>query len=204
MQPFRTLVAITAPLDLANVDTNTILPGRFLRKQRGPGYERWLFHDLRFDPQGQERPEFVLNRPAFRNAKILVAGPNFGWGSSREGAVYALWDYGIRSVIAPSFGDIHYGNQLQNGMLPLVLPEQTCRALSRQLHERPGAAIRIDLAAQTVTAPDGSPHRFEIDPVHKERLLKGLDDVALVMQHLGEIERAEARLRDEMPWIERQ
>jgi 3-isopropylmalate/(R)-2-methylmalate dehydratase small subunit len=204
MQPFETLVAIAAPLDLANIDTNTILPGRFLRKQRGPGYERCLFHDLRFDPDDQERPDFVLNQPAYRNAKILVAGLNFGWGSSREGAVYALWDYGIRSVIAPSFGDIHYGNQLQNGMLPLVLPEQTCRALSQQLHERPGVAIRIELAAQTVTAPDGAQHRFEIDPAHKERLLKGLDDVALVMQHLSEIERAEARLRDEMPWLERQ
>jgi len=204
MQPFQTLDAVAAPLDLANVDTNTILPGRFLRKQRGPGYERCLFHDLRFDPQGEERPEFVLNQPAFRGAKILVAGPNFGWGSSREGAVYALWDYGIRSVIAPSFGDIHFGNQLQNGMLPLRLPEEICRALSRQLHERPGAAIRIDLPAQTVHAPDGSSHRFEIDLVHKERLLKGLEDVALVMQHLDEIERAEARLRDEMPWMEPQ
>jgi 3-isopropylmalate/(R)-2-methylmalate dehydratase small subunit len=201
MQPFDKLTAIAAPLDMANVDTNMILPGRFLRRIRGPGYERCLFHDLRFDPEGRERPEFVLNQPAYRAAKILVAGRNFGWGSSREGAAYALYDYGIRSVIAPAFGDIHYGNLLQNGMLPIVLTEEDCRALSRQLHERPGVTMHIDLAAQTVTAPDGTRHSFKIDATHKERLLQGLDDIALVLQHIGEIERAEARLQDEMPWL---
>jgi 3-isopropylmalate/(R)-2-methylmalate dehydratase small subunit len=201
MQPFDKLTAVAAPLDTANIDTNMILPARFLRKLRGPGYERCLFHDLRFDPEGRERPEFVLNQAAYRDAKILVAGPNFGWGSSREGAAYALYDYGIRSVIAPTFGDIHYGNLLQNGMLPLALPQDTCVALSRQLHKRPGVTLHIDLAAQAVTAPDGSIHAFQIDAPHKERLLKGLDDVALVMQHIGEIERIEARLQDEMPWI---
>jgi 3-isopropylmalate/(R)-2-methylmalate dehydratase small subunit len=201
MQPFDKLSAIAAPLDIADIDTNMILPGRFLRKQRGPGYERYLFHDLRFDSEGRERPDFILNQPAFRDAKILIAGRNFGWGSSREGAVYALWEYGIRSIIAPTFGDIHYGNLLQNGMLPIVLAEETCLALSRQLHENPGAIMQIDLAAQTVAAPDKSIHAFQIDANHKERLLQGLDDIALVMQYKNEIERADARLQNEMPWI---
>jgi 3-isopropylmalate/(R)-2-methylmalate dehydratase small subunit len=201
MQPFDKLTAIAAPLDMANVDTNMILPGRFLRKVRGPGYERCLFHDLRFDPGGRERPEFILNQPAYRQAKILVAGPNFGWGSSREGAAYALWDYGFRSIVAPTFGDIHYGNLLQNGMLPIVMAEESCQALSRQLHERPGTTMDIDLAAQTVRAPDGAVHAFAIDAAHKERLLKGQDDISLVMQHISQIETVETRLQDEMPWI---
>ena len=201
MEPFVKLTAVAAPLDMANVDTDRILPARFLRKLRGPGYERWLFHDLRFDAQGAERPEFILNRPPYRDAKILVAGPNFGCGSSREAAVYALWHYGIRSVIAPSFGDIHYGNLLQNGMLPAVLPEASCRALSEQLHRQPGAKLDIDLVSQAVTAPDGASFRFTIDAMHKERLLKGLDDIALVLKHIGEIEAREAGLRKEMPWL---
>jgi 3-isopropylmalate/(R)-2-methylmalate dehydratase small subunit len=201
MEPFRKLHAVAAPLDRGNLDTDTIIPARFLRKQRGPGYERCLFHDLRFDAEGRERGDFVLNQIPFRDAKILVAGPNFGCGSSREAAVYALWHYGVRAVIAPSFGDIHYGNLLQNGMLPVRLPEDVCEALGRQLHEGPGAQIAIDLAAQTVTAPDGTTHRFEIDATHRERLLQGLDDIGLVLQHLPEIERAEARLKKEMPWL---
>jgi 3-isopropylmalate/(R)-2-methylmalate dehydratase small subunit len=201
MQPFIKLNAIAAPIDIADIDTNMILPGRFLRKQRGPGYERYLFHDFRFDAEGHERPDFILNQPEFRDARILVAGRNFGWGSSREGAAFALWEYGIRSIIAPTFGDIHYGNLLQNGMLPIVLKEETCLSLSRQLHGHPGATMQIDLAAQTVTAPDGSIHSFEIDATHKERLLQGLDDIALVMQYKSDIERTEARLQDEMPWI---
>ena len=201
MEPFHTLQAVAAPLDRGNIDTDQIIPARFLRKMRGPGYERCLFHDLRFDADGNERSEFVLNKASFRNAKILIAGPNFGCGSSREAAVYAQWHYGIRAVIAPSFGDIHYGNLLQNGMLPVVLPEAVCQSLSAQLHAQPGAQLAIDLGAQTVAAPDGALHHFQIDPTHKERLLNGLDDIALVLQHIGEIERVEARLAKEMPWL---
>ena len=201
MEPFKKLDAVAAPLDRSDIDTDTIIPARFLRKMRGPGYENCLFHDLRFDASGNERREFVLNQIPFRDAKILVAGANFGCGSSREAAVYALWHYGVRCVIAPSFGDIHYGNLLQNGMLPVVLPQAACEALSRQLHEHPGTKLAIDLAAQTVTAPEGTAHHFEIDVTHKERLLKGLDDVGLVLQHLAEIERVEARLSKEMPWL---
>lgn len=203
MQPFTKLTAVAAPLALANVDTDKIIPARFLRKLRTAeaGYDPYLFHDLRFDDAGRERPEFVLNQPAYRNAGILVAGPNFGCGSSREGAVYALLDYGIRSVVAPSFGDIHYGNELQNGMLPVVLPEDTCGALRRQLCEKPGAQLTVDLEAQSVTAPDGAVHRFEIDASTREKLLKGLDDVALVLEHLPEIEAFEKRHHGALPWL---
>src|SRR5471030_1832642 len=145
MQPFTKLTAIAAPLDMANIDTDKIIPGRFLRKLRGPGYERLAFHDIRFDADGNEKPDFVLNQAPYRNAKILVAGANFGCGSSREAAVYVLYDYGIRSVIAPSFGDIHYGNELQNGMLPVTLSDDICRKLRLQLHASPGAQITVDL-----------------------------------------------------------
>src|SRR5690606_4841390 len=141
MEPFTTLAAVAAPIDIVNCDTDRIIPARFLRKPREPGYERWLFHDMRFDGDGNERPEFVLNQPPYRNARILVAGANYGCGSSREQAVYAMHEYGIRSVIAPSFGDIHYGNALQNGFLPIVLPETDCARLRSQLHAQPGATL---------------------------------------------------------------
>ncbi|MBX9810165.1 MAG: 3-isopropylmalate dehydratase small subunit [Burkholderiales bacterium] len=201
MTPFSRLTAVAAPLDLANVDTDKIIPARFLRKPRDPGYDPYLFYDMRFNAEGRERPDFVLNHPAYRKAGILVAGANFGCGSSREGAVYALMDYGIRAVIAPSFGDIHYANALQNGMLPVLLPEETCRRLREQLREQPGTRITVDLEAQTVTAPDGKTHRFEIDAGTKETLLKGLDEVALVLQHLPEIEAFEKRYHGEAPWL---
>jgi 3-isopropylmalate/(R)-2-methylmalate dehydratase small subunit len=201
MTPFTKLTAVAAPLDRANIDTDQIIPGRFLRKLRGPDYERYAFHDLRFDAGGKEKPDFVLNQTPYRSAKILVAGANFGCGSSREAAVYVLFDYGIRAVIAPSFGDIHYGNELQNGMLPVVLPDETCRKLQEQLRSQPGAQITVDLEAQTVTGPDSATYRFDIDANHKERLLKGLDDIGLVMQNIEAIEAFERRHREEMPWL---
>ncbi len=201
MQPFTNLTAVAAPLDMANIDTDKIIPARFLRKLRGPGYEKLAFHDIRYDANGNDRPDFVLNQAPYRDAKILVAGANFGCGSSREAAVYVLFDYGIRAVIAPSFGDIHYGNELQNGMLPVTLPDEICQTLRRQLHDRPGAQIGVDLEAQTVTGPDGATHRFTIDPNHRERLLKGLDDIGLVMQNINEIEAFEQRHHRELPWL---
>lgn len=200
MQPFTTLTAIAAPIDITNCDTDRIIPARFLRKPRAPGFERFLFHDVRFDADGNERPEFILNQAPYRAARILVAGANFGCGSSREAAVYVMYDYGIRSVIAPSFGDIHYGNALQNGFLPVVLTDDECRTLRSQLHAEPGARIAIDLPAQTVTGPDGGVYRFEIDPAAKERLIKGLDDVGLVLQHIERIEGFEQRYLAENPW----
>ena len=203
MQPFTTLTAVAAPLDIANVDTDKVIPARLLRKLRTPphGYAPYLFHDMRLDAEGRERPEFVLNQPAYRNAGIIVGDVNFGCGSSREGAVYAMIDSGIRSVIAPSFGDIHYANEIQNGMLPVILPEDTCRELRAQLHAKPGATLTIDLEAQTVTDTAGKQHRFEIDAVYKERLLKGLDEVGLVLQHLPEIEAFEKKHHGEHGWL---
>ncbi|MGH8665564.1 MAG: 3-isopropylmalate dehydratase small subunit [Burkholderiales bacterium] len=201
MEPFTTLSAVGAPIDIVNCDTDRIIPARFLRKQRVPGYERWLFHDMRFDATGNERPEFVLNQAPYRNACILVAAANYGCGSSREQAVYAMHEYGIRSVIAPSFGDIHYGNALQNGFLPIVLAEADCARLRSQLHAEPGAALTIDLPAQTVTGPDGALYRFDIDAAAKERLVKGLDDVGLVLQHIERIEGFEQRYLLEHPWV---
>ncbi|MFN7086701.1 MAG: 3-isopropylmalate dehydratase small subunit [Burkholderiales bacterium] len=201
MTPFTKLTAIAAPLALANIDTDKIIPARFLRRPRDPGYDPYLFYDLRFDGEGREKPDFVLNQPPYRGAGILVAGANFGCGSSREGAVYALLDYGIRAVIAPSFGDIHYANELQNGMLPAILPEAVVARLCQQLRERPGAKLTIDLATQTVTGPDGAVHAFDIDPAAREKLLQGLDDIGLVMQHVAAIEAFEKRRHAALPWL---
>jgi 3-isopropylmalate/(R)-2-methylmalate dehydratase small subunit len=203
MQPFTTLTAVAAPFDMANIDTDRIIPVRFLRKLRNAqaSYENYLFHDIRFDNNGNEKPDFVLNQPPWRKAGILVAGANFGCGSSREGAVYALLDFGIRAVIAPSFGDIHYANELQNGMLPVTLPEEICRGLRDQLQAKPGASLAIDLPAQTVTDTLGDAHPFMIDPMYKERLLKGLDDIGLVLEQLPEIEAFEQRYHATHPWL---
>jgi 3-isopropylmalate/(R)-2-methylmalate dehydratase small subunit len=203
MKPFTTLIAIAAPMEMANVDTDRVIPVRFLRKLRSDkaGYDPYLFHDMRFDNDGREKPDFVLNQPAYRSAGILVAGANFGCGSSREGAVYALLDYGIRAVIAPSFGDIHYANELQNGMLPVTLPEEICRGLRDQLRAKPGATLAIDLPAQTVVDTEGTAHPFTIDPVYKERLLKGLDDIGLVLENTPAIETFEHDYHAQRPWL---
>ncbi len=203
MTPFTRLTAVAAPLDIANLDTDKLIPARFLRKLRSAeaGYDPWLFYDMRFDGEGRERPEFILNQPQYRNARILVADLNFGCGSSREGAVYALMDYGFRAVIAASFGDIHYANEVQNGMLPVTLPQQTCKALRDQLQARPGAELSIDLESQTVTDTMGKTHRFDIDAIYKERLSKGLDEVAMVLQHLPEIEAFEKRHHAAHRWL---
>jgi 3-isopropylmalate/(R)-2-methylmalate dehydratase small subunit len=203
MQPFTTLTAVAAPFDLANVDTDKLIPARLLRKLRLPpqGYEPYLFYEMRFDAEGRERPEFILNQPPYRNAQILVADVNFGCGSSREGAVYALMDYGIRVVIAASFGDIHYGNAIQNGLLPAIAAQDTCRTLREQLHANPGARITIDLPSQTIRDTNGATHAFQIDAVYKERLLKGLDEVGLVLEHLPDIEAFEQRHFGAHRWL---
>ncbi len=201
MKPFKTLTAVAAPLDMANCDTDKLIPARLLRKPRDPSYAPYLFHDMRFEADGSERPGFILNQPPYRNAGILVAGANFGCGSSREGAVYALLDYGIRAVIAPSFGDIHYANEIQNGMLPAIVTEEVSSELRSQLRAQPGAQITIDLATQSITGPDGARHPFQIEASYRERLLKGIDDVDLVLQYLPQIEAWEERYRSAMPWL---
>lgn len=200
MEPFVRFTAVAAPLDLDNVDTDKLLPNRFFRKARGNGLQQYLLHDLRFNTDGSEKPEFVLHQPAYRQARILVAGPNFGSGSAREGAVYAVADYGIRAIVASGFGDIYAGNMLQNGLLPVVLPAAVCEGLRAQLRARPGGEITIDLEAKTVTAPDGAVHAFDIDPGPRERLLRGQDDIDLILAHQAEIEVFEARYLEQNPW----
>jgi len=202
MDPFTRLTAVAAPIDLPNVDTDRIIPARFLRRPKGaPGYERFLFHDLRFDAAGAEKPDFILNRAPFREAKILVAAENFGCGSSREMAVWTLAAYGVRAVIAPSLGDIFRQNCVKNGLLPVILPAEVAEGLRRHLHERPGAAITLDLESQTVTGPDGAGHRFEIDPFARQMLLTGQDEIALTLGYEREIRAFEERQRGEMAWI---
>src|SRR5215472_7866269 len=163
MEAFQRVDAVAVPMPVPNVDTDQIIPARFLRKPRKDDYGQYLFHDLRFDDEGREKPEFVLNRPAFRGARILVADKNFGCGSSREHAVYALWDYGFRVVIAPSFGDIFYENSFKNGFLPIVLPAEQVAALRTAIEAKPGAHVVVDLEQRQVIGPDGARYRFEVD-----------------------------------------
>lgn len=201
MQPFTTVTAIAAPIDEPNLDTNQLCPTRFNKVPVGdPDYWKILFHDRRFNTDGGEKPDFILNKEPYRKAQIIVADRNWGGGSSRESAVYALAAFGIRAVIASSFGDIHRSNCLKNGLLPVVLPNDVCVGLRAQLHASPGAEISIDLAAQTVTAPDGTVHDFEIAAVPKRCLLNGLDDVARTQQFQTEIDAFRAKYRDAMPF----
>jgi 3-isopropylmalate/(R)-2-methylmalate dehydratase small subunit len=200
MEPYARFTAPAVPLDEANIDTGRIFPSRFLRKPRGAGYRDFLFRDLRFDEAGNERPDFVMNDPGYRGARILVVGANFGCGSSREAAVYALVDAGIRCVIAPSFGEIFFENCFRNGLLPVVLSAHEVLALRRALRKQPGAQMTIDLEGQTVYAPDGGEHRFDLAASHKLRLTKGLDDTALALEYLGEVECFERAYLARWPW----
>jgi 3-isopropylmalate/(R)-2-methylmalate dehydratase small subunit len=201
MRPFTRVTATAVPIDLPNVDTDRVIPARFLRKDRSvPEYASFLFHDVRFEADGSERPEFVLNQAEYRGAKIVVAAQNFGCGSSREAAVWALAAYGVRAVIAPSLGDIFHQNCLKNGLLPVILDGDAVAGLRRQLHETPGSAITVDLEAQTVTAPDGARLRFEIDAFRKEMLLSGRDEIELTLGFEAQIGEFEARHAREMAW----
>lgn len=194
MTPFTHLEAVAAPLPLSNVDTDQIIPARFLHKPRKDGYEDFLFRDFRFDADDRPRPDFVLNEPATAQARILVTGANFGCGSSREGAVYALWDFGFRAVIAPSFGDIFHGNALKNGLLPVVLPEQVVASLLAKLKAAPGQTLAVDLSAQSVAHPAGDVWRFEIDPFIKQCLLRGIDELDYTLALSDQISTYEARV----------
>ena len=200
MDAFTTLSAVAVPIALANVDTDQIIPARFLGKPRVQQIGA-LFHDLRFDPNGQPRTDFVLNLPGYRSAQIIVADRNFACGSSRENAVTVMVDNGFRAFIAPSFGDIFFNNCYQNGVLPIRVAPARADALRAMLSASPGARISVDLAAQTVTGPDGHSDRFEIDPFRKDCLLRGLDDISLTLTYLQDIERFEARRRQEQDWI---
>ena len=183
MTPFVTLTARAAPIDLVNVDTDRIIPARFLRQPRSVGYEKFLFHDLR-----EADPAFVLDRPEYRGAQILVAAENFGCGSSREGAVWALAGAGFRAWIAPSFGDNFFENSFKNGALAIVLPHERVAAIRDRLHAAPDTELTIDLPSQRVRLPGGDDEPFEIDPFRKECLLAGIDEIALTMRYLDAIE----------------
>jgi 3-isopropylmalate/(R)-2-methylmalate dehydratase small subunit len=201
MEPFTRVTAVAVPIDLPNVDTDRVIPARFLRKDRSvPEYASFLFHDVRFGADGAERPEFVLNQAPYRGARIVVAAENFGCGSSREAAVWALAAYGIRSVIAPSLGDIFHQNCFKNGSLPVILPADVVAGLRRQLHDRPGVTLTVDLETQTVAAPDGARHRFEVDAFRKEMLLTGRDEIELTLGFEAQIREFEARHAKEMAW----
>jgi len=201
MEPFARLTAVAAPMDLPNIDTDRIIPARFLRRPRESGFGPLLFHDVRFGADGGERADFVLNRPAYREARILVTAENFGCGSSREMAVWALLDHGIRVVIGPSFGDIFVENCFKNGALAIVVPGEAASGLRDALAARPGTRLTVDLEAQTIAGADGPPIRFEVDAFRKHGLLTGRDELALTLEQLPAIEAFEARRRVEMPWL---
>ena len=193
MEPFTRLSAVALPLARSNVDTDQIVPARYLQKPRSDNFGDYLFRDVREDPA------FAFNREAFRGARIVVAERNFGCGSSREHAVWALYDHGFRAAIAPSFGDIFASNAQKNGFLPIVLPELAVGRLLAQLDAQPGARIVVDLPAQIVRAPDGAQHPFQIDAFAKHCLVEGLDEISYTLTLMPEIEAFEARLAKEAP-----
>ena len=201
MQPFRALTGVAAPLRMINVDTDRIIPKQFLKTIARTGLGANLFNDLRYAPDGAENPDFVLNRPPWRDAEILVAGENFGCGSSREHAPWALLDFGIRCVIAPSFGDIFYNNCFKNGILPVTLPEEAVAPLLDQAERGGNARVTVDLEAMRVVAPDGTAFPFEIDPFRRHCLLEGLDDIGLTLRKAAAIDSFEAARRVEQPWL---
>jgi 3-isopropylmalate/(R)-2-methylmalate dehydratase small subunit len=201
MNPFTRLDARAAPLPQANIDTDQIIPKQFLKTVEREGLAKGLFYDLRFDGEGRERPDFVLNRPEYKGAGVLVAGDNFGCGSSREHAPWALMDFGITCVISTSFADIFYNNCFQNGLLPVVLKADEVQAL---MDEAKGGnhVMSVDLQSQTVTAPSGKSFRFEIDPVRKEKMLKGLDAIGETLQRAKSIDVYESKRALDQPWLE--
>ncbi|MFN0162765.1 MAG: 3-isopropylmalate dehydratase small subunit [Burkholderiales bacterium] len=198
---FTTLTAIALAYEPINVDTDQIIPARFLKFPRSAGYGRFLFHDLRFADDGSELPDFVLNREPFRRAQILVGNSNFACGSSREGAVYALADHGIRAVIAPSFSDIFFNNCLKNGVVPARLPAEVCVRLREEIAAQPGIELTVDLEALQVREPDGSAHAFSIDAFFREMMLAGVDEIGLTRGMLAEIEAFEAEYARTAPWV---
>jgi 3-isopropylmalate/(R)-2-methylmalate dehydratase small subunit len=193
MDKFTMLTAVAAPLNMANVDTDKIIPAEFLKTIKRTGLGVHLFNTLRYNADGSEKPDFVLNQPKYRQAEILVAGENFGCGSSREHAPWALLDFGIRCVIAPSFADIFYGNCFKNGILPVVLPAEICAQLMADAAMGANARITVDLQDQVVIRPDGSRIPFEVDAFRKHCLLNGLDDIGLTLAHEAAITAYEAK-----------
>ena len=201
MEKFTTLTGIAAPLPIINCDTDKVIPKQHLKTIARTGLGKVLFDELRYNSDGSEKPDFVLNQPAYRNAKILVAGENFGCGSSREHAPWALLDFGIRCVIASSFADIFYNNCFKNGILPVKLPQQVVDQLMEDAKKGANARLTIDLQQQTIERPDGEKIHFEVDAFRKNCLLNGLDDVGLTMQKAPAIDTYEQRQRLSQPWL---
>lgn len=202
MIPFTRLTALACPLRLENVDTDQLIPARFMKRARSEGYGDVVLNDLRFDEAGAARPDFIMNHARWQGSEILVAGRNFGGGSSREAAVYALVDYGIRCVIAPSIGDIFSSNSVNNGLVPIVLPEEICAEIAAQLTTGSGQ-LTVDLEACTV-AIGNSVHSFAIDPVWRLKLLNGWDDIALTASYGAEIAEFTTRYYTAQPWAQPQ
>jgi 3-isopropylmalate/(R)-2-methylmalate dehydratase small subunit len=200
MEKFVRLTGVAAPLPLANVDTDMVIPKDYLKGTDRAGLGRHLFAEMRYDANGAERADFVLNRPAYRGAEIIVALENFGCGSSREHAAWALRDFGIRCVIAPSFADIFFNNCFKNGILPVALPKALCLELLGDAERGANATLTVDLEAQELVRPDGERIGFEIEPFRRERLLKGLDEIGATMAQGDKIDGFEARLVRRQPW----
>ena len=201
MDKFDKLTGIAAPLPIINVDTDMIIPKQFLKTIKREGLGKNLFDEMRFDDDGNENPDFVLNKPAYREAEILVAGDNFGCGSSREHAPWAIKDFGIRCVIAPSFADIFYNNCFKNGILPIPLPQEHVDLLMKDAEKGQNARMTIDLEKQEITTSDGQVITFEIDSFKKHCLLNGLDDIGLTLQKAAEIDSFESTLAQSRPWV---
>lgn len=201
MKAFSKLNAIAAPLRIVNVDTDMIIPKQFLKTVKRTGLGVSLFNDLRYNEDGSEKPDFVLNKPEYRKAEILIAGENFGCGSSREHAPWALLDFGIRCVITPSYADIFYNNCFKNGILPITLPQEQVDQLMNEAEENPEAKIEIDLEKQTVTRGNKFSFSFDIDPFYKHCLLNGLDDIGLTLEKSKTIGSYEEKRKNERPWL---
>ena len=200
MEPFRTLTGVAAPLPMVNVDTDMIIPKQFLKTIKRSGLAKGLFYELRTDEAGNPK-DFVLDQPAYRDSRILVGGENFGCGSSREHAPWALLDFGIRCVIAPSFADIFYNNCFKNGILPIVLPQEDVDKLMDDAERGANAVVTVDLEAQEIRGPDGGVIRFDIDPFRKHCLINGLDDIGLTLQQAPAIDTYESQQRTGQPWL---
>ncbi len=200
MDKFTTLTGIAAPLALRNIDTDMIIPKQFLKTIKRTGLGKSLFYEMRFDQEGKELPDFVLNKPAYREAKILVTGENFGCGSSREHAPWALLDFGIRCIVAPDFADIFYNNCFQNGILPVRLPQSDVDKLMDDAERGANATITVDLEAQEIRGPDGGVIKFEIDPFRKHCLLNGLDNIGLTLNKEDAISSFEEKAQAARPW----
>ncbi|WP_312529580.1 3-isopropylmalate dehydratase small subunit [Paracoccus sp. (in: a-proteobacteria)] len=201
MDKFTTLTGIAAPMPLVNIDTDMIIPKQFLKTIHRSGLGKNLFDEMRYDAEGNELPDFVLNQPAYRESQIIVAGDNFGCGSSREHAPWALLDFGIRAVISTSFADIFFNNCFKNGILPIVMPQEVVEVLMEDARKGANARMTVDLENQTVTTSDGQSFPFEVDAFRKHCLLNGLDDIGLTMEKAPKIDTFEAAMAQSRPWV---